>query len=252
MPSTPFSFRFHPSSVPLLAACALSLVPNLPASASAAEVEIDSEASILAAVTRKEGIAARLAHHHFIVAPASEARLTFDPENPLASTFELRFESDSLEVDPPELQARWYPILEGLGLLESPFADLSEKDRGKIRQAMLGKKQLAAADHPHLGVRLEDLVAEASTVGGEQLTHRGTLALEVRGRTVRRPVSARYSLEDGRLQIDAVATFSFTELGIEPYSALLGAIKVADELYLFTHLEGRVSESAAAEPSAIP
>ena len=244
--------RFLSSTFPLLAASILPFVLVAPTSLAEVEVEIDPEASILAAVTRKEGIAARLAHDHFIVASASEARLTFDPENPLASTFELRVESEALEVDPPELQARWYPVLEGLGLLESPFADLSEKDREKIRKAMLGKKQLASAEHSHLGVRLEDLVAETSTVGGEPMTHRGTLALEVRGETVRRPVSARYSLEDGRLKIDAVATFSFTDWGIEPYSALLGAIKVADEFYLFTHLEGVIPEAPAEDSPAAP
>lgn len=252
MTSMPVSARFRLPNASLLVALLLPISLASPSSSLAAEVEIDGEASILAAVTRKEGIAARLAHDHLIVAEASAAKLTFDPENPLASTFELRVESEALEVDSPELQARWYPTLEALGLLESPFADLSEKDRRKIRKAMLGKDQLAAAEYPQLGVRLENLVAEASTVGGEELTHRGTLVLEARGKTVRRPVSARFSLEGRRLKIDAVATFSFTELGIEPYSALLGAIKVADELYLFTHLEGMLPEPVTGESPTAP
>ena len=60
------------------------------------------EESVFAAVTQKEGFAARLAHNHLIVARAYSARLDFDPENPDETEFELKAQAPDLIVDDPE------------------------------------------------------------------------------------------------------------------------------------------------------
>ena len=111
-----------------------------------AEWSVDQEASVFAVVTHKEGLAAGLAHEHFVVAKGLEADLrpgglfSSEDETPAAATIELPVER--LQVDDPVLASAWQERLLELRLIAEPFAELSDKDRRKIRRSMLGKKQL--------------------------------------------------------------------------------------------------------------
>jgi hypothetical protein len=211
-------------------------------SSAAAEVEIDRQRSVFAVVTHKAGLASGLAHNHLAAAAAYEARLDFDGTAPLAASFELTFAADGLEIDRPDLQRAWYPRLEALGILDQPFGVVSEKDRGKIRAAMLSMRQLDGARFPRLAARLAGIEERASTLGEVSFPYAVTLALEVHGETVVRSVAARYELTGGELLVEAAGTFRFTDFGIRPYSAALGMVKNADEFHVFLHLRGSVAE----------
>lgn len=208
----------------------------------------DPEASLVAVVTHKAGIAARLAHDHLVVAPLGDTTtldLSFDPARPETTRFVLETEVEGLVVDDGMLQEQWYPWLEGLAVLEEPFSEISAKDRGKIRQAMLGEEQLDAADHPTLIARLVALEPAEATEDGSPFDWRATVELTIRGESHQRPLAARFELSppvDGdetryRLVLEAVGTFRFGDFDIEPYSALFGAVRNDDTFHLVLHLE---------------
>ncbi len=146
-----------------------------------------------------------------------------------------------------ELNKRWYPRLEELGILSQPFSQVSEKDRRKIHSAMVGTKQLDAAKFPSISAQVVEIGEEASTSGEVPFTHRVILRLEVHGVTVERPVAARYSLEEDLLTVEAVGSFAFTEFGIRPFSAALGAVRNRDRFHIYILLTARSEEGPPAE-----
>ena len=203
----------------------------------AGEIDISTESSIFAVVTHKGGFASGMAHNHLIAAVGYQARLSFDAETPLATRFELNLASDRLAVDPWDLERAWYPRLEELGILDEAFTEVSDKDRERIRKAMLGKGQLDAARSPEISATVTGIRENPTTHGEITFPYAATLELEVRGKKAKKPVAARYRLADGVLTVEAVGAFRFTDFGIKPYSAFLGAVKNEDEFHVYVNLK---------------
>ncbi len=212
------------------------------ASARAEAWRVDEDASLLAVVTHKAGIGARLAHNHLVVARDYTTTLAFDSAAPEASGFEVLVPVGELVVDDPELQGAHYPRLVALGILEEPFSPLKEKNRQKIRAAMLGEKQLDAGRFPTLEAKVVAVAAKESRQGEEAFTHEVTLELRLRDATARAPMAARYTRSGDGLRVEAVGSFRFTELGIEPYSAALGAVRNEDLFHLVLDLRAQVGQ----------
>jgi hypothetical protein len=213
---------------------AVLLFPD--ASALASEFLVVTEQSVFAVVTHKGGFAGGLAHDHFIAASEYTAHLDFNDSDLLDTKFHVRFEAENLVVDSKLQRERWYPNLEAVGILDKPFGDLSDKDRAKIRETMLGRKQLDAASFPEISAQLVSIDVEAKDHGDVHFSHRVMLAFTVRGQTVEKPVWARYELVNGVLRVEAVGEFRFRDFGIKPYSAMLGAIKNKDLFHLYVNL----------------
>lgn len=204
------------------------------APAAAAAYRIDSGESLFAVVTRKAGFAAGLAHDHLIAAADYEVRLEFDPQAPESTSFRLETRVEALRPDEPELRRRAEPRLIELGVLDEPFAEVSAGQRRKIRRAMLGDGQLDAAGHPMIRASVAGVEA-VETVPG--FGYRVPLELEVRGVRVTSPVAARYERDaDGRLTVEAFGSFRFSDFGIKPYSAMLGAVRNRDEFWIYVRL----------------
>lgn len=203
-----------------------------------ARVEIDPAESVFAIVTHKGGIASGAAHNHLVTAVGYQAQLSFDPSSASATSFAFTAAVEDLEVDRWDLEQRWYPRLEELGVLSEPFSEVGEKDRSKIRDSMLGKSQLHAAEHPSLSAKLASVEERTTTHGGVEFPYAVKLVLEIRGQSVAKTVSARFEESDGGVSIEAVGTFLFSEFGIKPYSALLGAVKNQDEVHVYVSLKG--------------
>lgn len=202
----------------------------------AGEYRILPDQTVFAIVTHKAGFAAGKAHNHFIAASNYKAYFELDESDLLASRFQLEFVSEDLIVDDPEHRQEWYPSLEALEILDEPFKELSEKDRTKIRETMLGKKQLDASVFPEISARVEEVVAESSTDGSVELPYRVTVRLKVHGREVAAPVAARYERDGDMVRIEAVGTYRFEDFGIKPYSAFLGAVKNQNEFHVYMAL----------------
>ncbi len=228
----------------LLAFALMLTTPSL----AAEEIEIVRDGSIFAVITHKAGFASGAAHNHLVAAAGYQATLSFDDGAPLATRFELVQASDRLIVDPWELEQAWYPRLEELGILDQAFSEVAGGDRQKIRESMLSKGQLDAAGFPEISARITEVREQAVTHGGvvapearqrNTFPYAATLELEIRGKTVAKPVAARYQLADGALNVEALGTFNFIDFGIKPYSAFLGAVKNQDAFHVYVNLKGR-------------
>lgn len=203
------------------------------------------EKSDFVVVTHKDGFAAMMAHDHAIAASAYDARLEFDPGNPSAARFKIIVPVRDLTVDDPAVQARIAPRLEQLAVRNGPFPEVSEKDRATIRAAMLGPRQLDAQRHATISATADVSRRQVgASTGPDPFPYVVNLRLEILGRAVERQANARYEYRDGRLEVEAYATFEFIDFGIKPYSAFLGAVRNRNEFHIYVSLT-----AVAKEPS---
>jgi hypothetical protein len=200
---------------------------------------VGAQDAILAVLTHKGGFAAGKAHDHLVAAGDPAIDLHWDPSDPLATRFELRAEVAKLRVDEDPLRAELFPRLRSLGLLEQPFAALTDAQRADIRDAMLSRKQLDAARFPELKARLVSVTPSPLRLGEVDFSHAGIVELTIHGKTVQRPFQARFSAAEGGAvtRLEAVGEATFGELGIEPYSAFLGAVKNLDRFHFYLLLD---------------
>jgi hypothetical protein len=63
-----------------------------------------------------------------------------------------------------------------------------------------------------------------------------TVALTVRGVRSEAPVRARMDVEGDQVRVEAYGAFRFTDFGIEPYRAFLGAVRNRDTFHLYLRL----------------
>lgn len=236
----------HRTRGPLfLAACLLAAAPLV-----ASEHTVDPGRSVIAVITHKTGFAKGSAHNHLIAVGAPLPALHLDPEHPEATAFDLRFRAEDLQVDRRDLQEAWYPRIEELGVLDEPFSEQSEKDQRKIRETMLDKKQLDAAQYPEIAAS----VVRVERVGDDPaFPFRATVALEVHGTRVEAPFRARYEMDGPALDLEAIGEYNFTDFGIKPHRAFLGAVGNEDRFHVYLHLVAdRPGDETSAARGAAP
>lgn len=192
---------------------------------------VDTDASVFAVMTQRGGIAARFAHDHLITAADYEAGLEI--RDGAVTAFEFRCEVEKLQVDDPDAKERWSDALEAAGLLTTPFKAIEADDRKTIREHMLDADQLDSETFPSIDASLQSVREEATEFKGESYTHVAKLAVTVHGETVTREIAANVVLDEDGVSIEAAGAFRFTEFGIEPYSAMLGAVKNQDEFFIY-------------------
>ena len=202
----------------------------------ATEYAVDLPESVFAVVVHKAGVAARFAHNHLVYPRDYAATLSIDGADATTAKFELRFPVSRLEVDAPEAHAKWYPGIEKAGILDKPFGALDEGDRETIAEHMRAKDQLDAAQYTEISAKIAKVRTEASTRGKQSYTHMATVALTVRGKTVERDCPVSIAIAGENAAVDATGAFTFSEFGIKPYSALMGAVKNSDEFHVFVHV----------------
>lgn len=214
----------------------ISLSFFLALGARADEMQIQQDSSIFAIVTHKAGLAKGQAHNHLVAAKNYSVRLEAEAGG-VDAVFEIDLMAADLVVDAPDLQTKWFPRLKALGILSEPFADVSAKDRDKIRQSALGRGQLDAAKFPSIKARIAGLVEKTTAWGEEELAHEAMLVFDVHGRSKTRPVAANILWQDGRLRVEAAGTFLFSDFDIKPFSAFFGAVKNTDEFHVYVYFE---------------
>ncbi len=191
--------------------------------------------SVMAIVTHKGGFAKGLAHNHFIFAGEHQASISVG-ETIESLKFEITVPVDKLVVDQLDVSTKWYPQLEEMALLNEAFAEVKEKDRGKIRKSMLSKSQLNAKTHKEIKTRLIEVKTEASKVGKQDFAYIMRVAITIRGKEVETNVVANIEMLEGKLKVEGTARLKFKDFGIKPYSAMLGAVSNQNEFDLFINL----------------
>lgn len=231
------------TKVPLAPLLVAALVAA-PATLSAALWMVDPARSTFAVLTHRDGVAARLAHDHLVVARNPRCELDFDPAAPEAAKLAVTVPVLALEIDADAERARHQERLTLLGALIEPFEPVDDADRAKIRAAMLAPKQLFAERYPEMKAELIGLAPRGAGGGAEgarvALGWNAKLRIEVRGIALETTAPVRFEVVDSahgpELRGELLGELRFTEFGIEPYSAVLGAVKVADLFHLWVDL----------------
>jgi hypothetical protein len=200
------------------------------------ETELVIEESVLAVVTHKAGLAAGLAHDHLVVAESWKPLFHFAPGRPEATEFSVEVPVADLVIDDPALQQKWFPALAALGVLGEEFRGASQEDRTKIRDAMLSRGQLDPEHHPDLRARLLQVSPEVTTVGTVEHGYRLRVEISLHGVTREETFTARLHRAEGRRRLEALGSLLFSEFGIEPYSAFLGAVRNQDRFHVLVVL----------------
>ena len=145
---------------------------------------------------------AKLAHD-LILSPTSwRGTLNVDADNPAASSAELSIDARSIQ------------ILESVGGVMS----LSDKDKGKIAKNM--EEDVLQTN------KFPQLTFQSTSVSGGGPNYNVAGNMTVRGTT--RPVNVALSVNG--TQVHATASISQKDFGIKPFSAMMGAIKLRDDV----------------------
>lgn len=184
--------------------------------ADSATFTISGEQSSFYLLVYRAGALARLGHNHVISAPWLTGAVYRHPD--LArSQFELTLSVAKFVIDDPELRAR-----EGEGFESVP----SEDDIAGTRRNMLASALLDGERYPEVRVTGSDMNVAAD--GSATLT--ATIA--IKDAVVNRTVPVEFVESENRITAAGELTLSHAELGLEPFSVMLGALQVAEEMQL--------------------
>lgn len=198
-----------------------------PSSAAASRIwqfDLKQDDSIFAIVTHKAGLAAKLAHNHLVAARQFSATLAADPNKLNEGQFSFKANVNELEFDRPDLQKRWFPLIQALNWLTEPYNALSDSDRETIREHGLAADQLDAQKFKEVSATIESITDAKSKLGSKDFNKRATVAVTIKGQTVKRVFATNMNLQGQELNVEAAADFKFSEFGIKPYRALMGAL----------------------------
>jgi hypothetical protein len=201
--------------------------------------------SLLTVLVYRAGPLANLGHNHVVASHELSGAIRV-ASDVLRSTCELRVPVASLTVDEPALRAR-----EGADFA----AEVPPSAREGTRQNMLGPALLDAGHYPLIGATCGPLAADASggATGGASGGASGgatggaspagalnaPLQIEVRGMRHLLSFPLRYQRRDGALQVDGSLTVRHSDLGLTPFSVMLGALRVQEEMTVRLHLVAR-------------
>jgi len=197
---------------------------HLPAGAQRYAVE--SAASEIRLLVYRAGPLARVGHNHVVVGPVRGE--VWAGRTAEESGFLLDIPVASLAVEPVAARAE-----EG-----SEFgAQVSDEARQGTREHMLGSEVLDAQRYPVIRVAS---VALSGPRWNPTVVARATL----RGVTRELHFPAAVVEEGDRLAVVASFAFQQSDFGIEPYSALGGGLRVADEVRVRIRIEARRASRA--------
>jgi hypothetical protein len=187
--------------------------------------DIAADASLLTVLVYRGGALASAGHNHVIASHELSGTVYVAPEV-LKSSFEVHVPVATLTVDEASLRAAQSPA-------DFP-PDVSASATEGTRHNMLGPALLDAEHHPEIVLRALSLQRAAGSAAGDTvLAHvQSTVRDQVRSFDV--PV--RWQLGQGTLDLSGTLTLRQSELGLTPFSALLGALQVQDEMHVTFHI----------------
>jgi hypothetical protein len=160
-----------------------------------------------------DGPLTRLGHNHVITAPGLSGNIWLHPALE-RSGCALQLAVDQFVVDDPAERAA------AGGEYAPPLDDAA---RAGTRAHMLGDSQLAAARFPLVSLRCRQVSAAASGVMLD-------LTVTLRDRDSQLTVPVAWQRSGSTLRASGEFVFRQSAVGLEPYSALFGALRVADEI----------------------
>lgn len=175
---------------------------------------VDPAESDLHWLVYKAGALARLGHNHTIAVADLRGTVSTNAVDVAASRFELEFGVANLVVDDPKLRATL-----GADFASVPTADDIEGTRGN----MLGERVLDGEKFPK--IRIVG-TGPAARDGAQVLA----VQVELLGRTVDLTVPTQVTIDDERVQATGEFELNHADLGMQPFSVMMGALQVGEKL----------------------
>lgn len=212
-------------------------VPAVPGPHLGTPYEVQPQSSLLTILVYRGGALASAGHNH-VIASHDLSGAIFIPTEILHSSFEVHIPVATLTVDEAALRAQQ-------SAADFP-PDVSEGAKEGTRRNMLGEALLDAEHNPEIVLRSLQLepAGGAATDSATVLAH---VQSTVRGQLRSFTVPVRYRLGgNGMLEVSGEFPLRQSELGLTPFSAMLGALQVQDEMRVSFHI---VAHAAAVKPA---
>lgn len=199
----------QPAAVPPPAAAGAS-VPHL-----GLPYEVVPQESMLTILVFRGGTLASAGHNH-VIAAHSLGGTIYVPPDLSGVSFEVHVPLAAMTVDEAALRAAQ--------MSEDFPPDVSDSAKEGTRRNMLGAALLNAADYPELILRSLELAPGVAGLAQVRVQ------AEVRAAQHILSVPVRYERSDSTLIVSGDLPLRQTSLGLTPFSAMLGALQVQDEM----------------------
>ena len=187
--------------------------------------------SLLTIRVYKAGTLAAAGHNHLIASHDLSGTL-YVPAEVLRTSFEVQLPVAGLTVDEASLRSAQHS--------EDFPPQVPDSAREGTRRNMLSAALLDGAQFPQITLRAVALEEQPPPLPG---TLRAHVQVTVRDATHEIVLPVRYQRSAGTVTVDADTALKQSDLGLKPFSALLGALQVQDEMQVSVHL---VAHAAAA------
>jgi polyisoprenoid-binding protein YceI len=164
------------------------------------------------------GALAKAGHNHVIASHALRGTF-YVPADLARTTFEVHMPVTELTVDEAVLRSKESP--------EEFPPDIPDSAKDGTRRNMLSGALLDGEHYPEIVLRSERLEQAPDGTGAQWTAH---VQVTVRDRTSSVVVPVHYEQHDDRIVVSGEFPLKQTDLGLTPFSALLGALQVVDEM----------------------
>jgi polyisoprenoid-binding protein YceI len=188
--------------------------------------------SLLTIHAYRGGALARAGHNH-VIASHDVTGKVFVNDDIARSSFQLQFPVNTLTVDEPELRA-------AAGDEFPPGVPDSAKEGTK--RNMLGDALLNGAVYPMITLASGPLEA----AGDGSLNAQVQVTVRDQTRTILVPV--RYEMQEGQLIATGELPLKQSDLGLKPFSVMMGALEVKDDMQVRFRIVARPSTASPPAP----
>ncbi|HKD53411.1 MAG TPA: YceI family protein [Steroidobacteraceae bacterium] len=207
-----------------------------------APYDVVGDASLLTVLVYRGGALSSAGHNH-VIASHDLGGTVYVAHDPLQSSFEVHVPVATLTVDEASLRA---------GQSGGDFPpDVPASAQEGTRHNMLGPALLDAEHHPEIVLRalsLERAPGNAADTNTVVAHVQSTVRDQVRTFAV--PV--HWQLSQGTLDLSGTLTLRQSELGLTPFSAMLGALQVQDEMHVTFHIVAHAAAVKSPDVSRPP
>ena len=186
--------------------------------------DVAASESLLTIRVYRGGPLAKAGHNHVIASHALRGSL-YVPVDLAQSTFEIHMPVTELTVDEAELRAKENSD-------EFP-PDVPDSAKDGTRHNMLSPALLDGDQYPEIVLRSERVEWVADGPGGRWLAH---VQVTVRDKTNPVVVPVVFEQHGDEITVSGEFLLKQTDLGLTPFSALLGALQVIDEMKIRFHI----------------
>jgi polyisoprenoid-binding protein YceI len=184
---------------------------------------VDPQASDVRLLVYRDGVLSTFGHNHVVSLKDFTGTIHLQPK--LAqSRVELEIRVDQLVVDDAAVRSQ-----EGPDFANQPSKD----DIAGTRANMLGDALLNAKQFPSIKV-----TGMSGPVDGKNSAMLD-LSVQLVGKEIKLTIPATLKLEGDRLEASGAVDLSHKQLGLKPFSALLGSLRVADKMKFKYRIQAR-------------